>query len=164
MVCAGMSDAGLRFTIAHCDYGFVGGGPFVFDLLSQAAAIGIEIGRAARPIVLYTLVSDTTDAAARERADFYKRGADVVAIDGYAGAAATDSEGTVSRHYEDFAFLTGTLIGSPDTVVEHLSELDRAGAYGVLFALPDPVVDVDFLFAEIVPRMERAGLRNGAPR
>ena len=40
------------------------------------------------------------------------------------------------------AFLTGTLVGSPDTVVAHLAELDRAGAYGVLFALPDPRADV----------------------
>jgi alkanesulfonate monooxygenase SsuD/methylene tetrahydromethanopterin reductase-like flavin-dependent oxidoreductase (luciferase family) len=109
--------------------------------------------------VLYTLVADRTDAAARERADFYKSGADIEAIEGYAGAAATDADGTVSRHYEDFAFLTGTLIGSPDTVVAHLCELDRAGAYGVLFALPDPRADVDFLFEEVVPRMARAGLR-----
>jgi pyrimidine oxygenase len=159
VVCAGMSEAGLRFTVEHCDYGFVGGGPFVFDLIAQAAAIGDEVGRPARPIVLYTLVADATDAAARERADLYQRGADHVAIDGYAGAAATDSEGSVSRHYEDFAFLTGTLIGSPDTVVAHLSELDRAGAYGVLFAVPEPGADVDYLFAEIVPRMVRAGLR-----
>jgi alkanesulfonate monooxygenase SsuD/methylene tetrahydromethanopterin reductase-like flavin-dependent oxidoreductase (luciferase family) len=93
------------------------------------------------------------------RAEFYRHGADVEAIDGFAGAAATDSDGTVSRHYEDFAFLTGTLVGSPDTVVAHLVELDRAGAYGVLFALPDPIADVDFLFGEIVPRMRRAGLR-----
>jgi pyrimidine oxygenase len=159
VVCAGMSEAGLRFTVERCDYGFVGGGPFVFDLIARAAAIGDEVGCRARPIVLYTLVADVTDAAARERADLYRRGADVEAIDGYAGAAATDRGGTVSRHYEDFAFLTGTLIGSPDTVVAHLSELQSAGAYGVLFALPDPHADVDFLFEEIVPRMARAGLR-----
>ena len=164
VVCAGMSEKGLRFTVERCDYGFVGGGPFVLDLIAQAGAIGDEVGRPARPIVLYTLVADATDAAARDRADFYKRGADVAAIDGYAGAAATDTQGTVSRHYEDFAFLTGTLIGSPDTVVAHLSELHRAGAYGVLFAVPDPDADVDFLFAEIVPRMARAGLREHGPR
>jgi len=136
----------------------------VFDLLAQAAAIGKEVRRPARSIVLYTLVADTTDAAAHERAEFYKQGADFEAIDGFAGAAATDSEGTVSRHYEDFAFLTGTLVGSPDTVVAHLEKLDGAGAYGVLFALPDPRADVDFLFTEIVPRMERAGLRAGDGR
>ncbi len=164
VVCAGMSETGLRFTVERCDYGFVGGGPFVLDLIAQAGAIGDEVGRPARPIVLYTLVADATDAAARDRADFYKRGADVAAIDGYAGAADTDTQGTVSRHYEDFAFLTGTLIGSPDTVVAHLAELHRAGAYGVLFAVPDPDADVDFLFAEIVPRMARAGLREHGPR
>src|SRR5207244_946074 len=84
-------------------------------------------------------------ADGRARADLYKRGADVEAIDGYAGAASNDAAGTVSRHYEDFAFLTATLVGAPDTVVRHLAELDRAGAHGVLFALPDPAADVDFL-------------------
>ena len=155
VVCAGMSDPGLRFTVKRCDAGFVGGGPFVFDLLARAGEIGRDVGRPARPIVLYTLVADPTDDQARERAEHYKHGADVDAIDGFAGAAATDADGTVSRHYEDFAFLTGTLIGSPETVLAHLDELERAGAYGVLFALPDPGADVDFLFSEIVPRMHR---------
>jgi pyrimidine oxygenase len=164
VVCAGMSDAGLRFTVARCDAGFIGGGPTVFDFLDRAARIGAEVGRPSRPIVLYTLVADAADDDAHARAEFYKQGADAGAIDGFAGAAATDRDGTVSRHYEDFAFLTGTLVGSPDTVVSHLVELDRAGAYGVLFALPDPVADVDFLFEEIVPRMARAGLREVAAR
>ena len=159
VVCAGMSEAGLRFTVEHCDYGFVGGGPHVHDLIARSAKIGAELGRPARPIVLYTLVADATDDDARARADLYKRGADVEAIDGYAGAASNDAAGTVSRHYEDFAFLTATLVGAPDTVVRHLAELDRAGAHGVFFALPDPAADVDFLFGEIVPRMQHAGLR-----
>ena len=36
VVCAGMSEPGLRFTVERCDAGFVGGGPFVFDLLAAS--------------------------------------------------------------------------------------------------------------------------------
>ena len=31
---------------------------------------------------------------------------------------------------------------------------------GALFALPDPGADVDFLFSDVVPRMQRSGLRD----
>src|SRR5262245_18332955 len=164
VVCAGMSEAGLRFTIEACDAGFVGGGAGEGDLLARSARLAAELGRPARPIVLYTLVAAATDREARERAEHYKRGSDLDAIRGFAGAASNDAQGSVSRHHEDFAFLTATLVGSPDTVVAHLRELDRAGAHGVLFAVPDPGADVDFLFAEIAPRMERAGLREAARR
>jgi pyrimidine oxygenase len=160
IVCAGMSDPGLRFTIEHCDYGFVGGGPIIWDLLARCHTIGAEVGVRARPIVLYTLVCDRTDEAARARVEHYKEGVDVDAVKGFADAAVNDSSGSVARHYEEFAFLTATLVGSPDTVVAHLVDLDRAGAYGVLFALPDPEADVNALFSEVVPRMQRAGLRS----
>ena len=155
-----MSDPGLRFTIEHCDYGFVGGGPVIWDLLERCKAISTDVGVPARPIVLYTLVCDRTDEAARERVEHYKEGVDVDAVKGFGDAAVNDRGGSVSRHYEEFAFLTATLVGSPDTVVEHLVDLDRAGAHGVLFALPDPDADLDFLFSDVVPRMQRAGLRN----
>ena len=164
VVCAGMSEAGLRFTVEHCDYGFIGGGPVIWDLLERSRELARGLGRTARPIVLYTLVADATDGAARERADFYRSGADVEAIRGFAGAAEPDREGSVSRHYEEYAFLTAVLIGSPDRVVDHLAELARAGAEGVLFALPDPIADAEFLFGEIAPRMARAGLRDGPAR
>jgi pyrimidine oxygenase len=160
IVCAGMSEPGLRFTIEHCDYGFVGGGPIIWDLLARCDAIAADVGVPARPIVLYTLVCDRTDEAAQERLAHYKEGVDVDAVKGFADAAGNDSAGSVARHYEEFAFLTSTLVGSPDTVVEHLADLDRAGAYGALFALPDPGADVDFLFSDVVPRMQRSGLRD----
>jgi pyrimidine oxygenase len=159
IVCAGMSEAGLRFTIEQCDYGFVGGGAVIWELLARCRTIGAETGRVPRPIVLYTLVCEPTDAAATERAAQYKRGVDVDAVKGYADAASSDAEGSVSRHYEEFAFLTAALVGSPDTVVRHLVDLDRAGAHGILFALADPVRDLDMLFDEVFPRMQDAGLR-----
>jgi pyrimidine oxygenase len=162
IVCAGMSEPGLRFTIEQCDYGFVGGGQIIWDLLARSHAIGAEVGAPARPIVLYTLVCDSTDAAAQARVAQYKAGVDVDAVKGFADAAGNDAGGSVASHYEEFAFLTATLVGSPDTVVKHLVDLDRAGAYGVLFALPDPVADVDFLFSDVLPRMRRAGLRGVA--
>jgi pyrimidine oxygenase len=159
VVCAGMSEAGLRFTVERCDYGFVGGGAAVGEVLARSAALGAQLGRPARPIVLYTLVGGATQAEAEARADAYRRGADLDAIRGFGGAASLDRDGSVSRHYEDFAFLTATLIGSADAVVAQLRELDSAGAHGVLFALPDPLPDAEFLFGEVVPRMQRAGLR-----
>lgn len=160
VVCAGMSEAGLRFTVAHCDYGFVGGAdPVLHDLLARSHRLALDMGRTARPIVLYTLVAEATDEAANERAAWYRRGADAEAIRGYAGAAAFDKEGSASKGYEAFAFLTPTMVGSPGTVVRRLAELEAAGAHGVLFALADPVADADALFDEIVPRMAGAGLR-----
>jgi pyrimidine oxygenase len=163
VVCAGMSEAGLRFTIAECDYGFVGGGDVVWDLLRRANEISRELNRPARPIVLHTLICEPTDGAARERLELYRSGVDVDAVKGFTDAASTDADGTVARNYQEFAFLTSTLAGSPATVVEHLVELDRAGAEGIMFAMADPDRDMEMLCGEILPLMARAGLRAGSP-
>jgi pyrimidine oxygenase len=162
IVCAGMSDPGLRFTTRHCDYGFLGGGPWVADLLDRSKRMGAELGRKSKNIVLYTVVAEATDEAAEARVAYYKSGADIDAIRGYADAASNDAHGTTSKGYEEFAFLTQTMGGSYDSVVAQLEEHERMGADGVLFAVADPVRDVDLVIEEILPRMERAGLRKPA--
>jgi alkanesulfonate monooxygenase SsuD/methylene tetrahydromethanopterin reductase-like flavin-dependent oxidoreductase (luciferase family) len=56
---------------------------------------------------------------------------------------------------------TGTLplIGDPDTVADKFKFLSDAGLNGVAFGLVNYIEDFPFFRAEVLPRLERLGLR-----
>jgi alkanesulfonate monooxygenase SsuD/methylene tetrahydromethanopterin reductase-like flavin-dependent oxidoreductase (luciferase family) len=62
---------------------------------------------------------------------------------------------------ERFASGTGTflVLGSPDTVVQKFKELSDAGLDGMAIGLVNYIDDFPLLRDEVLPRMERAGLR-----
>ncbi len=56
---------------------------------------------------------------------------------------------------------SGTLpiVGDPDEVVATWQRLSDAGIDGMAFALPNYLEDFQVIREEVLPRMERAGLR-----
>ena len=59
---------------------------------------------------------------------------------------------------------TWPIIGDPDEVVEQFVTLHRAGIDGMALGFVDYISELPFFRDEVLPRMERAGLRFGAPK
>ena len=51
------------------------------------------------------------------------------------------------------------IIGSPDDVADKLARLHRAGLSGIAFSLVNYVTELPLLGQEVLPRLERMGLR-----
>lgn len=52
-----------------------------------------------------------------------------------------------------------TFVGTPDDIVEEMLLLEKAGLRGAAITFLDYVADMPFFIQEVLPRMERAGLR-----
>ena len=51
------------------------------------------------------------------------------------------------------------IVGDPDHVAEHLVDLSRAGLTGIAISLVNYLDELPFFCGEVLPRLERAGLR-----
>ena len=56
------------------------------------------------------------------------------------------------------------LIGSPDTVARGIESLARAGLDGITISFVDYLAELPYFVAEVLPRLERSGLRAHAPQ
>jgi alkanesulfonate monooxygenase SsuD/methylene tetrahydromethanopterin reductase-like flavin-dependent oxidoreductase (luciferase family) len=55
------------------------------------------------------------------------------------------------------------IVGDPDHVADKLIELSRAGLDGIAVSFVNYADELPFFRAEVLPRLERAGLRSPAP-
>ena len=172
---AGGSPRGQRFAAEYADTVFV----FVADDRMEALAENVasykEAARAdfGRELAVWTqasVVCADTDAAAHERLAEIMRGADYVALDnmlmqvGISGTAA--SAAGVNRDMprplvERFVLGWGgqAMVGSPDRVAAQLQALADAGIDGCLLVFPDWERDLQQFGGDVLPLLERAGLR-----
>ena len=56
------------------------------------------------------------------------------------------------------------LIGSPDTVARGIESLARAGLDGITISFVDYLAELPYFVTEVLPRLERSGLRAHAPQ
>ena len=56
------------------------------------------------------------------------------------------------------------LIGTPDDIVEEMVQLEQAGLAGAAIVFLNYLNELPFFNAEVLPRMERRGLREAMPR
>ena len=54
------------------------------------------------------------------------------------------------------------IVGDPDSVVEQLTRLSEAGADAVAVGLPNYLNDLPIIIEEVLPRLEKRGLRKTA--
>src|SRR6201992_1305050 len=96
IICAGQSDAGMAFSAAHADYNFCFGkgvntptafAPTAAKLIEAAA----RTGRNVTSYVLFMIIADETDAAARAKWEHYKAGTDKEAVAWLEEASAADT-------------------------------------------------------------------------
>ena len=191
IICAGQSNAGMEFTARYADYNFCFGkgvntptafAPTVERLEAAKVAMGTAAtgtaatgkaatGRAVSSYVLFMVIADETDEAARATWEHYKAGADQEAIAwlGIQGAADTKSgSDTNVRQMADPTSAVninmGTLVGSYAEVARMLDEVATVpGTEGVLLVFDDFLAGLDAYGTRIQPLMtSRAHIQAGA--
>lgn len=167
LICAGSSNAGMAFSAQYADYNFCFGmgvnTPTAFAPTVERMRVAAEkTGREVSSYVLFMIIADETDEAARAKWESYKAGADQEAIAwlGVQGAADTKSgSDTNVRQMADPVSAVninmGTLVGSYETVARLLDEVPTVpGTGGVLLTFDDFVKGVEDFGTRIQPLMK----------
>ncbi|MFV3126238.1 pyrimidine utilization protein A [Niveispirillum sp. KHB5.9] len=167
LICAGSSNAGMAFSAQYADYNFCFGmgvnTPTAFAPTVERMRVAAEkTGRDVSSYVLFMVIADETDEAARAKWEHYKAGADQEAIAwlGVQGAADTKSgSDTNVRQMADPVSAVninmGTIVGSYETVARLLDEVPTVpGTGGVLLTFDDFVKGVEDFGTRIQPLMK----------
>ena len=163
IVCAGMSETGLRFTVQHGDISFLAGTlATLTDLNARAKAIAAALSKPVKTCALYTIVAAESDAAARDVFDRIVAGADRAALAGIHGASGGDAHGATAAALQRLhtnPFMTPVLRGSPRRIADQVETLQRdAGIDSIICTFPDFRADLDFFGRRVVPLLRRRGL------
>lgn len=166
IICAGQSAAGMAFTATYADYNFCFGKgvntPTAFaptvERLEEAKA---KTGRDVSSYVLFMVISDETDEAARAKWEHYKAGADEAAIAWLGLQGAADTKSGADTNIRQMADPTsavninmGTLVGSYATVAALLDAVVTVpGTGGVLLVFDDFLKGLDDFGTKIQPLM-----------
>lgn len=161
IVCAGMSDKGLEFTIKHGDINFVAGD---FDRIAELSAKGKEIAasmnKSIKTYAVYTIISAETDEEAENMYLNFIEGTDKGGFDGLQDARDNDKTGSTMELLGEI-FIVPTLVGSPQKIAEQIEKIEKETMIdGLLFTFPDFVTDMNFFESDIVPLLDAKGLRN----
>ena len=167
IICAGQSDAGMAFSAKYADYNFCFGkgvntptafAPTAAKLIKANAATGRHV----TSYVLFMIIADETDEAARAKWELYKAGTDKDAVRWLEEQSAADkSSGTdtnVRQMVDPVSVVNinmGTLVGSYETVARLLDEVATVpGAEGVLLTFDDFIKGTEDFGTRIQPLMK----------
>lgn len=162
IVCAGMSDEGIRFTARHGDINFVSGPLAAIQALVQKGrAVGEEFGKTIKTYAVFTVISGESDQEAEATMAAYVEGGDVEALANRRAAAGNDRFGATSnRLLPHQVFIMPPMAGGAESLADQIEALVReAGADGLLVTFPDFVSGMAFFGQEVLPRLEARGLR-----
>ena len=176
MICAGTSDAGMKFAARHCAYNFCSGNGEMnnprdcANSVARLNACTTEAGTKTKALALTMIIADETDEAAMAKWEHYKAGVDLDALDwsrSQAGAdkyAADNSTAGRIRRREPLPNSGSRLIGSYATVARLLDEMSEIeGLAGVMLTFDDFVIGVEQFGQRIQPLMRsRANLAAAA--
>lgn len=163
----GKSDAGMAFSAQYADFNFCFGKgvntPTAFAptaaRMKQAAA---QTGRDVGSYVLFMVIADETDDAARAKWEHYKAGADEEALSWLTEQSQKDTRSGTDTNVRQMADPTsavninmGTLVGSYASVARMLDEVASVpGAEGVLLTFDDFLSGIETFGERIQPLMQ----------
>jgi alkanesulfonate monooxygenase SsuD/methylene tetrahydromethanopterin reductase-like flavin-dependent oxidoreductase (luciferase family) len=166
---AGASPAGKAFAIKHADHLFTRFSSFD-DAAHDVASIrarSIELGH---PVEVNSAVNIVCRPTNREAEDYYRyyadEQADWAAIDHKTGIAA--KHGFQSESYEKFhadrvrqaaGYGSFPVVGDPDTVAGQLAKISEIGFTALAMGLVNYLDEFPFFRDEVLPRLERLGVR-----
>lgn len=171
---AGASPTGQAFAIRNCDAFFTNATHATLDATAQTVRDAKdEARRDGREIDVYTVGVITCRPTEREARDYYRHcvidNADWSAVDSIlakrnispqsVGAEAFAAE----RKHQANGMGGLPIVGDPDQVARQLIALAGAGLRGVGASFVNYADELPYFCAEVLPRLERAGLRV-APR
>lgn len=162
IVCAGMSEKGLRFTVKHCNVNFVAGDlEQITSVSAKGKEIAAEMEKEIKTYALYTLITADTDEEAQSIYQHFIDGTDQDSFSGLQTARSNDKAGSTTEKLLGDIYLAPTLTGSPETIVDFIEHLStNTEVDGLLFAFPDFIKDTDYFEKKILPLIEARGLRN----
>ncbi|SNQ48689.1 Luciferase [Frankia canadensis] len=167
MICAAVSDVGLRFTAENLDGALIEGTSrdSMIELGARARRIGEEAGRHLKTYCIFMVIPGETDADARRRVELYNAGRDDEAMSRMLaehGVVARDKKAAAATAHEwsnSTAISTGTLIGSPESLTEQLADIiSAADLDSAVFIMPDFIADLEVLGEQVIPALVRGGL------
>lgn len=166
LINAGSSPEGRDFSARHVDFNFVSvdtlenGKEMAADVRARAHEYGRDIG-----IMTYGLVvAADTEKEAKARYDYLVEQGDWEATHNIMEVLGIES-GSFKEQINQFAerFIAGwggyPMVGTPEQVVGHLTDLADIGVGGVILAWLDYNEELQYFGEEILPLMVEAGLR-----
>jgi alkanesulfonate monooxygenase SsuD/methylene tetrahydromethanopterin reductase-like flavin-dependent oxidoreductase (luciferase family) len=169
---AGSSPAGRAFGVANCDVLFR---PLrtlediaqdVVDTTAAARAVGREVGIYANGY----MVCRPTQKEAEDYHHYYaEENGDWEAVERLMALGTAGNSNSVTReHFEKFRvrYAAGHggygLVGDPERIANELAKIAAAGVEGICFSFVNYVDEFPFFRDEVLPRLERMGLREKA--
>ena len=167
IICAGSSDAGMAFSAQYADYNFCFGKgvntPTAFAPATERLLKATEkTGRSVTSCVLFMVIADETDEAARAKWEHYKAGVDQEAIAWLGEQGAADKTSGSDTNIRQMADPTsavninmGTLVGSYANVARMLDEIATVpGMQGVMLTFDDFLEGIEAFGQKIQPLMQ----------
>ncbi|WAT03063.1 pyrimidine utilization protein A [Rouxiella chamberiensis] len=167
VICAGQSDAGMAFSAKHADYNFCFGKgvntPTAFAPTAARMKTAADAEqRSVASYVLFMVIADENEAAARAKWDSYKAGADSEALAWLTDQSTKDTKSGADTNVRQMADPTsavninmGTLVGSYASVANMLDEIASVpGTEGVLLTFDDFVQGIENFGQFIQPLMK----------
>ncbi len=167
---AGASPVGQAFAVDNCDALFRAVRLATLgDARDQVAAVKARAALQGRDLGVYTIGVLTCRKTRREAREYYEyctlEHADWSAVDRIMAMQKFDPSQYTAEEYRrirrDFANgLSGfTLIGDPDDIAAELAQLSEAGFSGIALSMVNYGAELPFFRDEVLPRLERLGLR-----
>jgi alkanesulfonate monooxygenase SsuD/methylene tetrahydromethanopterin reductase-like flavin-dependent oxidoreductase (luciferase family) len=171
---AGRSPAGRTYAIDNCDAFFTDIACTTDDEAAARVRAFTDEARARdRELDVYSDGLVICRPTQREAEEYYQyalvENADLAALDEFLAKKGIRRDNTQSDRFEALrrdriAQMTGrNLIGDPDAIAGQLVGLSRAGLRGMALNFVNYLEELPFFCAEVLPRLERAGLRTQAP-
>ena len=166
IICAGQSEAGMKFSATYADYNFCFGKgvntPTAFAPAAERLRAATAItGRHVTCYVLFMIIADETDAAALAKWELYKSGVDTEAVEWLTQQSAADTRSGADTNVRQMAnpssavnINMGTLVGGFETVARLLDAVASVeGTDGVLLTFDDFIEGVEQFGTRIQPLM-----------
>jgi pyrimidine oxygenase len=175
LICAGMSEVGLRFTAEHADYAFVGGETEeeIGVLSRRVKEYGAEYAKQIKTCAMCAIIPGATDAEAEARLQHFIAGRDLEAINGIlesygyapvkgddetAVAAGGRQGGRAFVNRSRQGFMSTRLVGSAASLREQIEQMLRiTDLDGLMLIFPDYIEDLRFFGEQVMPGLRDAG-------
>jgi pyrimidine oxygenase len=168
LVCAGLSDTGMRFTATHCDIQFIDGveREDIVHTARRAKAVAAELGSTTKVYSLFVVIPGETDAEAQARYRLYEDGIDLEAVMNLNAAYAPEAaKGTGSANMMTTnsanrrAMMMHGAVGSAETIADDIGDIvERGELDGVMLIFPEYLEDMAFWAQHVAPRLAERGL------
>ena len=167
---AGASPVGRAFAVKNCDAFFTQASRTSMEETAQRVKDAKDAARQhGRDLDVYAVGVVTCRPTQKEAEEYYNyatiENADWSAVDGILGkkniSAATVGEEEFQKQRHHYAHGLGGLlmVGDPDRIAQQLADLSRAGLRGIGFSFVNYLKELPFFCDEVLPRLERMGVR-----